>query len=98
MKRPQDNLERLLALARQAAPTSEAMPPPHWQTRVLAHWHPANAQGELWSFVHAKVRGGFVFATVLMFACILWSLNSPVQDNDNDFDMASFELRVDGLQ
>ena len=98
MKRSEDKLDRLFALARQAPPADEQAVSAHWQTRVLAFWRPANAQGELWSFLHARVRGGFVCAAVLMFACILWSLNTPDQDTDNDFDLASFELRVDGLQ
>jgi|tagenome__1003787_1003787.scaffolds.fasta_scaffold17421438_2 hypothetical protein len=98
MKRSKDKLGRLLDLARQSPTATEQAVAAHWQTRVLAHWRPANGPGELWSFLHARVRGGFVCAAVLMFACILWSLNTPDQDTDNDSDLASFELRVDGLQ
>src|SRR3954468_23366986 len=98
MKRSKDKLGRLLDLARQLPTATEQAVAAHWQTRVLAHWRPANVQGELWSLIHRNVRRGFVCAAVFMFACILWSLNTPVQDTDNDFDLASFELRVDGLQ
>jgi type VI protein secretion system component VasF len=97
MKKSEDKLERLLALARQAPTPATPTVAPHWQTRVLADRRPANLHAELWGFLHAKVRGGFVFAAVLMLACILWALNTPVQETENDFDLASFELRVDGL-
>jgi len=98
MKKSDDKLDRLFALARQAPPAPGEAAGAHWQSRVLAHWHPAGAHGELWSFLHATVRRGFLCAALLMFACIVWSLNAPDQDTDNDFDIASFELHVDGLQ
>ena len=91
-------LERLFALARQAPPAVEAPVSSHWQTRVLTHWERGALHGEFWVSLHRNLRRGFVCAAVFMFVCILWSMNTPVGDTEADFDLASFELRVDGLQ
>ncbi|HUR47334.1 MAG TPA: hypothetical protein VMZ27_15740 [Candidatus Saccharimonadales bacterium] len=98
MKNSSDKLERLFRQARSAEPAGAESPSGYWQTRVLAHWEPSNAQRELlWSALHRNVRRGVICAAVFMGICILWSLNAPLQDTEADFDLASYELRVDGM-
>ena len=96
MKNSSDKLERLFRQARSTAPEDPQPASAFWQTRVLANWASPQAQGELfWSALHRNVRQGVICAAIFMGICILWSLNSPVQDTEVDFDLASFELRVD---
>jgi hypothetical protein len=98
MKNSDAKLDRLFELARRAPAMAESPATSHWQTRVLAHWPPSQPHTELWSSLHRNVRRGFICAAIFMCACILWSLNSSSQDTEADFDIASFELRVDGIQ
>jgi hypothetical protein len=98
MKKSDAKLERLFALARQAPDATEPQLSPHWQTRVLARWDRTALQGDFWVSLHRNLRRGFVCAAVFMFVCIVWSMNAPVAETEADFDLASFELHVDGLQ
>jgi hypothetical protein len=98
MRKSDAKLERLFTIARHAPATREAPLPSHWQTRVLARWDRAALQGEFWVSLHRNLRRGFVCAAVFMFVCIVWSMNAPVAETEADFDLASFELRMDGLQ
>ena len=98
MRKSDAKLDRLFALTRQAPAATEAPLSAHLQTRVLAHWDRPALAGEFWVSLHRNLRRGFVCAALFMFVCIVWSMNTPVGETEADFDLASFELRVDGLQ
>jgi hypothetical protein len=76
-------LQRLLNAAAKAAPETPSAPPLGLETRVLAHWRTAEADGEA-DFLFAFFRRAMVCATVVFLFSAAWSLTWPGSDMTAD--------------
>lgn len=95
MKNPEDSIEQLFALARQARPEPVGNICPHLQTRVLAHCRSSQSAGETTGSLNLLLRRATVCAALLMLASIIWSYSAAEFQLEEDLALANLELRED---
>jgi hypothetical protein len=81
-----ETLERLLQLARQAAPPDSGNAPPFFAQRVTARWLSAQRERERSPWEVFALRGVAVSAAAMLLAVMLNALPSPGNNEEGDPD------------
>ena len=94
MKPSDQSLRRLLDAAAKAPPEAIGAAPLGLETRVLAHWRAARADGDS-AFLFAFLRRATLSASLVLLLSAAWSLSRPsVSPTSDEAALLDYEIQM----